>query len=275
MKNAQAQPGSIALEFERVSYSYGNLAVLSDASFHIHEGEFTALVGPNGAGKTTILRLLLGLTRPSAGRVHVFGADPEDSRDSMGYVPQHSSFDPAFPISVGEVVRMGRLRGGLGQYSRDDAGYMDRALELAGVQDLRKRPYSALSGGQRRRVLVARALAGRPRFLVLDEPTANMDVESESRLYRVLGSLKGETTILVVTHDTGFVSALTDAVLCVGERGAGDSAGNSSGGRTVVRHASAPADHIPSGLYGGEALRVLHDTDLSDDDCCCGRGRTS
>jgi len=274
MKNVQGQPRSIALEFDRVSYSYGNLAVLSDASFHIHEGEFNALVGPNGAGKTTILRLLLGLARPSSGRVLVFGADPEDSRDSIGYVPQHSSFDTAFPISVGEVVRMGRLRGGAGQYSRGDSAFVDRALEMAGVEDLRKRPYTALSGGQRRRVLVARALAGRPRFLVLDEPTANMDAESETRLYRVLGDLKGETTILVVTHDTGFVSALTDAVLCVGERGSGGMTGRSSGGHKVVRHASVPADHVPSGLYGGEALRVLHDTELPDDGCCCGKEDT-
>ena len=273
MKNLQGPHRSIALEFDGVSYSYGNLAVLSNASFHIHEGEFTALVGPNGAGKTTILRLLLGLARPATGRVLVFGADPEDSRDSMGYVPQHSNFDPAFPISVGEVVRMGRLRGGAGQYSRDDAGFIDRALEMAGVEDLRRRPYSALSGGQRRRVLVARALAGKPRFLVLDEPTANMDAESETRLYRVLGALKGETTILVVTHDTGFVSALTDAVLCVGERGPKGLAGN--GGRGVVRHASVPADHVPSGLYGGEALRVLHDTQLPDDDCCRERDTVS
>jgi zinc transport system ATP-binding protein len=265
-------PGkSIALEFDHVSYSYGNLAVLADASFHIHEGEFTALVGPNGAGKTTILRLLLGLARPSEGQVRVFGIDPEDSRDSIGYVPQHSDFDPAFPISVTEVVRMGRLRGGAGQYSRKDSSFIDWALELAGIQDLRRRSYTALSGGQRRRVLVARALAGKPRFLVLDEPTANMDVESETRLYRVLGDLKGETTILVVTHDTGFVSALTDAVLCVGERGLADKSKHGSGGRGVVRHASVPADHVPSGLYGGEALRVLHDTDLSDDGCCCGR----
>ncbi|MGD9939717.1 MAG: metal ABC transporter ATP-binding protein [Clostridia bacterium] len=268
------KPKSVALEFHHVSYSYGDVAVLGDASFHIHEGEFTALVGPNGAGKTTILRLLLGLARPSAGRVLVFGADPEESRDSIGYVPQNSSFDPAFPISVEEVVRMGRLRGGAGRYSPADRRFVDRALDLADVADLGRRSYTALSGGQRRRVLIARALAGRPRFLVLDEPTANMDAESETRLYRVLGDLKGETTILVVTHDTGFVSALTDAVLCVGERGSGGKAGGKTGGRGVVRHASVPADHVPSGLYGGEALRVLHDTELPDDGCCCGREDT-
>jgi zinc transport system ATP-binding protein len=268
-----------ALEFDRVSFAYGNLGVLSNASFHIHEGEFSALVGPNGAGKTTILRLLLGLARPSSGRVLVFGADPEEARDSIGYVPQHSSFDPAFPISVNEVVRMGLLRGATGRYSRSDSHHIDRALELAAVQDLRMRSYSALSGGQRRRVLVARALVGKPRFLVLDEPTANMDAQSENRLYQVLGDLKGSTTILVVTHDTGFVSALTDAVLCVGEKStcipvatATESGDERTTGRTVVRHASVPADHVPSGLYGGEALRVLHDTELPEDDCCCERG---
>lgn len=275
MKNATAQPGSMALEFDRVSYAYGNLAVLSEASFHIHEGEFAALVGPNGAGKTTILRLLLGLARPSTGRVLVFGADPDVSRDSIGYVPQHSNFDPAFPISVGEVVRMGRLRGGAGQYSRSDSAHLDHALEMAGIQELRTRPYAALSGGQRRRVLVARALAGKPRFLVLDEPMANMDAESENRLYRVLGDLKGETTILVVTHDTGFVSTLTDAVLCVGERDKGGNTGSRAEGRGVVRHASVPADHVPSGLYGGKALWVLHDTQLPDDDCCRERNSVS
>lgn len=273
MNNIQDPSPSVALEFRHVSYSYGDVPVLDDTSFHIHEGEFTALVGPNGAGKTTILRLLLGLARPATGRILVFGADPEASRDSIGYVPQHVSFDSAFPISVAEVVRMGRLRGGQGQYSRGDMDFVDQALELTDTKDLRKRPYAALSGGQRRRVLVARALAGKPRFLVLDEPTANMDAESESRLYRVLGDLKGETTILVVTHDTGFVSALTDAVLCVGERGSEARATGRSGGRGVIRHASVPADHVPSGFYGGDALRVLHDTDLSDDECCCGMGR--
>ena len=262
---------TVAMEFQHVSYSYGDVAVLGDASFHLHEGEFTALVGPNGAGKTTILRLLLGLARPSAGRVLVFGADPQDARDSIGYVPQHANFDPAFPISVEEVVRMGRLRGGLGRYGKADKDLIGRALAMADVADLGRRSYTALSGGQRRRVLVARALAGQPRFLVLDEPTANMDVESEARLFRVLGELKGETTILVVTHDTSFVSAFTDVVLCVGERGMKGKVGGRFVGHKVVRHASIPADHVPSGLYGGKALRVLHDTQLPDDGCCSGR----
>lgn len=254
-----------ALRFDRVSFSYGELPVLDAASFHLHDGEFAVLLGPNGAGKTTVIRLLLGLAKPDSGSVSVLGSSPESARRSIGYVPQHASYDPAFPISVAEVVRMGMLeatkaRSGAGRAAERRA--VDLALEAADVADLRDRPYSALSGGQRRRVLVARALVGDPRLVVLDEPTANMDAASEARLYATLGALKGKATVVVVTHDDDFVSALTDVVLCLGERGAR--------GSQVVRHASMPADHAPSGLFGGAALRVLHDTDLKDGSCCGG-----
>jgi zinc transport system ATP-binding protein len=249
-----------AIRFSNVSFSHKEIEVLHDTSFHVHRGEFVALVGPNGAGKTTILRLIMGLSRPGRGSIEVLGKSPELVRSSIGYVPQYMNFDASFPISVEEVVRMGRLE----RFSRACMGAacadVDIALERAAVADLRKRPYSALSGGQRRRVLVARALASSPSLLILDEPTANMDVESEKRLFTVLGDLKGTTTILIATHDTAFVSSLTDVVLCVGER--------EGRGRGVLRHAAKPADNIPPALYGGKVLRVLHDTELSDDACC-------
>ncbi len=262
MNNETAADRKIAIRFDGVSFSYGELRVLDGAHFHIHAGEFAALVGPNGAGKTTVLKLLLGLASPSSGVITVLGRPPKDARQSIGYVPQHASYDPAFPISVAEVVRMGRLRGSTRRYSRADAVAVSKALELADVSELASRPYPALSGGQRRRILVARALAAEPELLVLDEPTANMDAESEDRLFKTLGGLKGSATILVVTHDTGFVSALTDAVFCVGERGSG---------RSVVRHKVEPADHVANVLYGGPALQVLHDTELPENSCCGGK----
>ena len=252
----------IAIRFDAVDFSYGTTRVLNGVTFHLHQGEFAALVGPNGSGKTTILKLLLGLARPASGRVLVLGQAPENARESIGYVPQHATYDPAFPISVAEVVGMGRLHGVRRGWSRTDREAVDRALRLADIHDLASRPYPALSGGQRRRVLVARALAAEPKLLVLDEPTANMDSDSEARLFRTLGDLKGTATILVVTHDTGFVSALTDSVLCVGDLAARDC------GRGVIRHAAAPVDHAPPDLFGGEVLRVLHDTELPDDGCC-------
>lgn len=259
---SDAEPRFLAVSFERVAFSYRGVPVLHDACFHVHEGEFAVLVGPNGAGKTTILRLILGLAEAASGRVLVLGESPASARASVGYVPQHASYDPAFPISVEEVVRMGRLQGAWGRYKAADAGAVTRALGLAGVEELRRRPYNALSGGQRRRVLVARALAAEPRFLILDEPTANMDAESERRLYGALGDIKGKATILVVTHDTGYVSALADAVLCVGE--------HTGAGRGVVRHAAAPTNEAPGERFAGGALRVLHDVALPPDSCCGG-----
>ncbi|HOV63734.1 MAG TPA: ABC transporter ATP-binding protein [Spirochaetia bacterium] len=257
----------IALRFEDVAFSYGTIPVLEDVTFHIHEGEFIALVGPNGAGKTTVLKLILGLERPTRGTIALFDGTPGTAQDRIGYVPQHVLFDPTFPISVEEVVRMGRLRPLSRRYSEDDNRAVALAMEQTDITDLNTRPYAALSGGQRRRVLVARALAAQmmtngPSFLILDEPTANMDAESEMRLFKTLGSLKGKTTILIVTHDTGFVSSLTDRVLCIGDRSASGRA------HTIVRHLAEPAENAPPELFGGQAYKVLHDVELPESRCC-------
>jgi zinc transport system ATP-binding protein len=255
----------IVLQFDQVSFSYDNVPVLEAASFHIHDGEFVALVGPNGAGKTTVLKLVLGLASPESGTVSLFGLPPTAGREYIGYVPQHANYDPTFPISVEEVVRMGRIRPFSRRYTQEDIEAVSQALQAVELSNLAKRPYRALSGGQRQRVLVARALSAYPKMLVLDEPTSNMDVESEQRLFSALGQMKGNTTIMIVTHDTGFVSALTDRVLCVGEFGP------ERKGRTVVQHLIEPTDDAPAQMFGGAALKVRHDSSLLDD-CCCSRG---
>ena len=260
---------AVVLDFNDVSFSYEAIPVLDRVSFHAHRGEFIALVGPNGSGKTTVIKLVLGLESPTSGTVTLLGEAPRAARRRVGYVPQHASFDPAFPISVREVVRMGRLvpgakRSRSSAFRADEKTAIDSALERSGVADLASRPYPALSGGQRRRVLVARALAAEPEFLILDEPTANMDAESETRLFETLGAIKGATTIMIVTHDTGFVSALTDVVLCVGERGT-DGASCS-----LARHATRPIEGSPPVMFGGNAAQVLHDSDLADACANCG-----
>ncbi len=241
----------VVLEFSKVDFSYGPVQVLEGASFHIHEGEFVALVGPNGAGKSTILKLILALENPNKGNIKLFNSSAQAGREKIGYVPQHISYDPAFPISVEEVVRIGRISPLSRRYSAEDRQAVEKALESMDLQDLAKRPYRALSGGQRRRVLVARALSANPKMLILDEPTSNMDAESEQRLFSALGLLKGETTILIVTHDTGFVSSLTDRALCVGEYGP------LKRGRKVVQHEVVAVN--------GDSLKVLHNTTLSHD----------
>jgi zinc transport system ATP-binding protein len=252
----------IAIRFDRVSFSYGAFKALENASFHIHQGEFIALVGPNGSGKTTTLKLILGLEQPQSGRITLFGAGSAlGERNRVGYVPQQSAYDPAFPISALEAVQMGRLRPLSRKFSAEDRAAALEAMEQAEITDLAKRPYSALSGGQRRRVLVARALAARPELLILDEPAANMDRESEERLFATLGKLKGSATILIVTHDTGFVSALTDRALCMGSREAGAA-------YAIVQHPveSGAAQGAASPSAPG-AARIVHAESIPGDRC--------
>jgi len=257
----------ITVQFDSVSFSYGDLPVLENASFHLHKGEFVALVGPNGSGKTTVLKLILGLERPVAGSVKFFGKavsgagkqpagkQPDDWRNRIGYIPQHPPADQTFPVTVRDVVRMGLLRPWRG-YGPETASAVTEALEQAGVADLAARSWRALSGGQRRRVLVARALASRPELLILDEPTANMDTESEERLFETLGKLKGDATILIVTHDMDFVSVLTDRVLCMGD---------DTTHHGIVQHYTEVAPDAHRGVGGA---RVLHGENIPDNECC-------
>ena len=216
---------NIVLSFESVSFSYGNVKVLENAGFHIRQGECIALAGPNGSGKTTVLKLLLGLEKPQTGVITICGTPAGKAGFVVGrpgfppgYVPQHAPFDRAFPITVREVVKMGRLRPFSRGFTIADKAAVEDALVQADVADLAERAYAKLSGGQRRRVLVARALASGPEILILDEPAANLDAESEERLFATLEKLKSRATILIVTHDLDFVSSLTDRVLCVGSK---------------------------------------------------------
>jgi len=251
----------IAVRFNSVSFSYGTLQVLEDASFHIHKGEFVAMVGPNGSGKTTVLKLLFGLVAPSSGTIEIFGGTADDKgHKNIAYVPQQAPADHLFPITVHDIVRMGLLQP-LKGYPKESA-LIGEAMEKTGIADLAARQYRSLSGGQKRRALVARALAAKPDILVLDEPTANMDSESETRLYEALGSFKGKTTILIVTHDTEFVSSLTDRVLCLGNE------------RKVVQHrietgSGTSAHHGGAGQESyAPVARVLHEENIPADDCC-------
>jgi len=258
----------IAVRFDSVSFSYGPVQVLENASFHIHKGEFVAMVGPNGSGKTTVLKLLFGLVAPSSGTIEIFGGAAgedgerrqEKANRNIAYVPQQPPADHLFPITVHDIVRMGLLRP-LKGYPKESA-LIGEAMEKTGIADLAERQYRSLSGGQKRRALVARALAAKPNLLVLDEPTANMDSESETRLYETLGSFKGKTTILIVTHDTEFVTSLTDRVLCLGNE------------RKVVQH-RIEADSGTGAHHGGAGqeshapvARVLHGENIPADDCC-------
>jgi zinc transport system ATP-binding protein len=207
-----------------VSFAYGVERVVDGVDLSLAPGEFVALAGPNGSGKSTLLRLLLGLLRPQAGEVRCFGTDPRRlaDRGRLGYVPQRGTLAPDLPTTVAEVVATGRLprRGFWRPARRADRDAVDHALESVALHDLRSRPVSELSGGQQQRVLIAKALASEPELLVLDEPVAGVDAESQ-RLFRdSLVHLEREhgAAVLLVSHELGAVADDLDRVLVMKRR---------------------------------------------------------
>ncbi len=206
-----------AVEFENVSRSFSIGPVLEDVSFAIGAGESTCLIGPNGGGKTTLLRLMLGLVKPSSGSVRIFGKRPSKMRRRMAYVPQHIRFDPLFPVNALDIVLMGRLDHlRFGRYCDDCKATAYEALDTLGLMDAAHQPFADLSGGQRQRTLIARALACKPDLLLLDEPTANIDLSVEARFLRTLAELRERMGIIMVSHDHDLISHITsDNVLCV------------------------------------------------------------
>ncbi len=200
-----------------VSFAYDVQPVLQDVNLEVRAGEFMAVLGPNGGGKTTLLKLILGLLVPDKGVVRVFGQEPAQARGRMGYVPQHAVIQPDFPITVREVVLLGR-RNGLHPgffYGGKARCLANKALERVDMLHLADRRMDQLSGGQRQRALVARALAGEPELLVFDEPTANIDPQGKLCLYELLDSLRKDITIILVSHDLIVASVQVTAVAAV------------------------------------------------------------
>ncbi|MFH1057142.1 MAG: ABC transporter ATP-binding protein [Pseudomonadota bacterium] len=239
---------TLAVEMTGLAFAYNGQTVLENVALAVEELAFAAVVGPNGGGKTTLLKLMLGLISPQAGSVRVLGGRPEQARRQVGYMPQYSQVDPAFPVTVLDVALMGRLGGGAGWpfWSRDARRGAVDALERVGLAGLAQRPFHALSGGQRQRVLIARALAARPRLLLMDEPTANVDAAAEHEVFELLKELNREATVIVVSHDIGFVSPYVGQVICVNRR--------------VVSHPTCDVTgEVIAQIYGREVLMVRHD----------------
>ncbi len=198
-----AGPGP-AVVVESVTAGYGRRVALADVSLRVEPGSLLAVIGPNGAGKSTLLKLIAGLIKPTAGRLTVLGGPPGSSARQVAYLPQAEAVDWEFPVTVGEVVMMGRYaRLGFGR----QPGPIDRervaaALATVKMADAVNRQIGALSGGQRRRVFLARAIAAEPELYLLDEPVTGVDVTTQEELMDVLeAEARAGKTVIATTHD--------------------------------------------------------------------------
>ncbi len=219
---AAAEP---VVELRDLSFGYGGDPTLIEVNLTVQRGEFLGLIGPNGSGKSTLLQLVLGLLKPTAGAVRLFGVAAErfTERWRIGYVPQRlATYDAQFPATVEEVVGMGRFaRLGLGRrLGAADRAAVAQALEWVGMTAYRGRRIGQLSIGQQQRVFIARALASEAELLILDEPTAAVDAATQEEFYQLLERLNREAglTIILVEHDLAMVAAHVDTVALLNRR---------------------------------------------------------
>jgi zinc transport system ATP-binding protein len=244
------------INVENLSFSYNKAyQVLSDISFTINKNEIVTIIGPNGGGKTTLLHLLTGILLPDTGSICINGKTPVEYQGHIGYVPQYARLDRHFPMTVFDVVLSGLIKP-FGFFSKNNKLKAEEALNNVGLIREKNNHITGLSGGQTQRMLIARALVAEKDILLFDEPTSNIDPGGGKHLNTLIKQLSEKLTIILVTHDTGFVTNITDRVLCVN--------------RTIVEH---PIDEkfseIIASSYGGQSKMVRHDTALSKD-CCDG-----
>jgi ABC-type Mn2+/Zn2+ transport system ATPase subunit len=212
------QNRQVALDVHNLSAGYEGISVLKNASFEVLQGERIGVLGPNGAGKSTLFKAIVGLIPHHTGHISFHGQDCDASHSMIGYVPQVQEIDWHFPVTVGDVVMMGRTRkiGWVKLPGRHHWHHVDEALEKVGMQHLKNRQIGALSGGQRRRVFIARALAQETDVLLLDEPFSGVDVAAEEEIMETLDILRGDgITVLVATHDMHAAQTQFDKLLLV------------------------------------------------------------
>ncbi len=192
-----------ALEIRDLNFSYDGVDVLENINLSLDEKEFLAIVGPNGGGKSTLLKLILGILKPHSGTIKVYGKNSCDELQNIGYVPQNTNINTTFPIKVIDIVLMGHIsvKKPLFGYSKSEIACAMDSLAQVGMQTHAETKIGLLSGGQRQRVMIARALCNHPKLLLLDEPTANIDVDGQQQIYHLLKKLNDFMTIVVVSHD--------------------------------------------------------------------------
>lgn len=239
------------VEMENVTVRFRGKSALEKVNLTIRSETITGLIGPNGAGKTTLLRTLVGLIKPDEGRITVFGHPPGKAHNLIGYVPQTAKMERDFPVLAKEVVMMGRYGLlGAGRFPGEkDRLAVNDAMSRVNITELANKRFGALSGGEKQKVLIARALSSRPRLLLLDEPTTGVDAPSQDSFYQLLHELKKglNMTMLLVSHDIGVITSHADELICINQK--------------VYCHGD-PGEALGKGLigeaYGCEVEILLH-----------------
>jgi len=212
----------VATDSLNKAYQLGDeeVEVLKGVTLKVVRGEFVAVCGPSGSGKTTLLNVILGLVHPQKGSVRLFGNKPDKKgRLEIGYLPQISHADRSFPVTVLDVVLMG-LYNRIGLFRKPDRHSKDIAMDLLSHVNMAghaKRPFAVLSGGQQQRVNIARAMASKPKLLVLDEPSTGIDSVAQEDFYELLAKFRNEQgiSVIMVSHDIGVITSHTTRVACL------------------------------------------------------------
>lgn len=190
-----------------ISARYGSKIVLENIHLTVYDHDFLGVIGPNGGGKTTLMHIILGLMKPSAGKVRYYEDGKEVKELSIGYLPQYNDIDPQFPISAYEVVLSGlnKQKRPWQQFTKQHYEMVEETLSRLGLTALRQRPIGTLSGGQLQRVLLGRAIVSKPQVVILDEPNTYIDTAFQKEMYDILGEINQDCAIIIVSHDTSLL----------------------------------------------------------------------
>lgn len=243
------------IEVHNLSFAYGDTPVLKDINLTVHQGDYLGIIGPNGSGKTTLLKVMLGLLKPASGKIKLFGSDCLCFKEwsKLGYVPQKAiNFDPLFPATVHEVVAMGRYgkKGLFRRLNKEDEIIIEKSLRQVEMFDFKDRLIGDLSSGQQQRIFIARALAGEPEVIFLDEPTVGVDVKTQEQFYALLKRLNQEfgLTLVLISHDIDVIANEVTELACINQ--------------TLIYHGE-PKEFIKGDylqkLYGKNIRQILHD----------------
>ena len=217
MANTKEFSGPL-VDIKHLYAGYTYETILEDINLTVERDDFIGLIGPNGGGKTTLLKVILGLLEPKKGSIKVMGDSPQQARRQIGYVPQSTVYDSDFPIRVQDVVRMGRLSSNrlFKPYNAEDDAIVAERLDWVDLTAQKNHALGELSGAQRQRVYIARALASEPEMLILDEPTISVDIEARTHIYDLLHTINQHgVTILLVSHDLNVISSYVKTIGCL------------------------------------------------------------